>query len=133
MDKNVWGPRLTYGGTGAVLGIAVAAFVGFGSGWVTTQSRLADAVLEAKVASYAAICADDAVAGWKEGKHDTAVLRKIDAWDTRDKLAKKYVGGLPLAGNADLKDRVQRRCSSDLMAEADEPVTTAAATATTPH
>ena len=126
MKNNVWGPRVLYGGIGAVLGIAVAAFLGFGSGWITTHARMADAVTEAKVASYASICADDAVAGWKDEKRDTALLRKIDAWDTRDKLAKKYVGDLPLATDADLKDRVQRRCSSDLMAAAaDEPATTA--------
>jgi hypothetical protein len=131
MSKDVWGPRVLYGGIGAVVGIAVAAFVGFGSGLITTHARLADDVLEARVASYAAICADDAVAGWKDERRDTALLRKIEAWDTRDKLAKKYVGELPLSDNADLKDRVQRRCSSDLMAAAaEEPATASAATVT---
>ena len=118
MKNDVWGPRALYGGIGAVFGIGVAAFLGFGSGWITTHARMADAVMEARVATYASICADDAVTGWKDEKRDTALLRKIDAWDTRDKLAKRYAGELPIGTDADLKDRVQRRCSSDLMATA---------------
>jgi hypothetical protein len=125
MSNTAWSARILYGAIGAVLGIAVVAFLGFGSGWVTTHGRMAEAVTEAKVASYASVCADDAVVAWRDEKHDASALRKIDAWDTRDKLAKKYVGELPIASDKDLIDRVQRRCASDLMAAVD-PKTAAA-------
>jgi hypothetical protein len=120
MKNGVWGPRLLHGAIGAVIGIAVVAFLGFGSGAITTHSRLADAVMEAKVASYASICADDAVGAWRDEKHDVTALRKIDAWDTRDKLAQQHVADLHLASDKDLLDRVTRRCASDLMAVASD-------------
>jgi hypothetical protein len=120
MKNNVWGPRVLNGAIGAVLGIAVAAFLGFGSGAITTRAKLTATVLEAKVAAYASVCADDAVGGWREEKRDMAALRKIDAWDMREKLAEKYAGELHLASDKDLFDRVTRRCASDLMAVASE-------------
>jgi hypothetical protein len=125
MKNNVWVARLIHGSIGAVLGIAVAAFLGFGSGAITTHSRMNDAVMEARVSSYASVCADEAVVAWRGEKHDTAALRKIDAWDTREKLAKAHVGELPIAKDADLLDRVTRRCASDLMAAAAETPTSA--------
>jgi hypothetical protein len=125
MKNNLWGARLVYGSVGAVLGIAVAAFLGFGSGLITTHARLVDAAMEARVSSYAAVCADEAVVAWRGEKRDTAALRKIDAWDTREKLAKAHVGELPIAKDADLLDRVTRRCASDLMAAAAETPTSA--------
>ena len=120
MKNSVWGQRILHGAIGAVLGIAVAAFFAFGSGMITTHARLADSVTEAKVAAYASICADDAVGAWRDEKHDVAALRKIDAWDMREKLAQKYVGELHLATDKDLLDRVTRRCASDLMAVASD-------------
>jgi hypothetical protein len=120
MKNSVWGQRVLYGSIGAVLGIAVVAFFGLGSGVITTHGRLADAVTEARVAAYASVCADDAVGGWRQQKGDVAALRKVDAWDTREKLAQKYVIELHLASDKDLQDRVTRRCASDLMAVASE-------------
>ena len=120
MKNSVWGPRVLYGAIGAVLGIAVVAFFGFGSGMITTHAHLAAAVTEAKVAAYASVCADDAVGGWRKEKGDVTALRKVDAWDTREKLAQKYVVELHLASDKDLLDRVTRRCASDLMAVASE-------------
>ena len=120
MENNVWGARLLHGSIGAVLGIGLAVFLGFGSGWITTQARLDAAVTEAQVAAYGAVCADGAVVAWRDDKRDAALLRKIDAWDMREKLAREHVGDLPLASDSDLKERVTRRCASDLMAAASD-------------
>ena len=98
---------------GAIGGIALAAFGGFGSGWLVTRGTMHDAVADARISSIAQVCADEATSYWKTSNQNLAVLRKWDAWDKREKLAKKFAAGLPEPKG--ISDRVVSRCADDLM------------------
>ena len=118
MDTKGFAGKATHWAIGGVGGVALAAFLGFGSGWVTTHSRMTEAVAEARVSTLAAVCTGEAVVSWKEQKRDLAALRKIDAWDTREKLAKQVAADLPTGHDKDLEGRVAGRCASELMTAA---------------
>ncbi len=98
---------------GAIAGVALAAFGGFGSGWLVTRGTMHDAVAEAQVSSIAQVCANEATNYWKTRNQSLAVLKKWDAWSQREKLAKKFAADLPEAKG--ISDRVVSRCADDMM------------------
>ncbi len=98
---------------GAIGGVALAAFAGFGSGWLVTRGGMQDAVADAHISSIAQVCAEEAASYWKTSKQNPAALRKWDAWSQREKLAKRFAAGLPEPKG--VSDRVVSRCADDLM------------------
>jgi len=96
---------------GAVLGIALAAIVGFSADWITTAGTRDKQVREAKIAGQAAICAT-LVRRHRETTGDTTDLSGWDARDRRQELATQFAV-VPF-GETELDKKVVDACAEAL-------------------
>lgn len=83
---------------GLVVGVAVAAIVGFSTGWVVTAGAKERAVWTAKVDRLAAICAAQATDQWQAQGGDVAALRGWDGREKREQLVEQVATALRLEG-----------------------------------
>lgn len=96
---------------GGAVGAVAVLVVGFSTGWIVTGARMHSEVQEAKVAAFAQICENNALASWKQQGKD---VEKLGGWgnDSREALAERFAPALP--SDATYRQKVIDSCDNML-------------------
>jgi hypothetical protein len=110
-----WAERIVHYAVGGVVGILLAGFLAFGTGWMT-MSRSVDARIEqATVEALASVCVHNSLVSWEHDGHTIDALAG-DSNRDREALVERFI---PIMDSAfGLEDAIRSACGNIIRARA---------------